>query len=152
MLTREEADREAKRRWGNYVSAEEGTGPGMQGIVTIEKRSVPMITELGRGRTWEEALQCADHAVWRETHPFNLTWRNRDGVLFLRAECDRCRLISEHKVRKTGAIGEDWLTRAQNAELAALKRLRSDSYWQKCPHKSAEVRPDREHLERLTRK
>jgi hypothetical protein len=151
-VTREEADQEAKKRWGHYVSAEEGSGPGMRGILTIEKRAAPMITELGRGHTWEEALRCAEHAVWRETHPFNLAWRDRGGLLLLRAECDRCRLISEHRVRMTGAIGENWLERAKRVEQAALKRMQSDAYWLKCPHRSAEVRPDREQLERLARR
>lgn len=148
-MTRDEADAEAKRRWGPQAYAYAGDGPGMQGIVTIERRSVPTVTELGRGRTWEEALTRAEEGVWREAHPFSIWWREYAGVMFLKAECLRCGILTEHRLRVIAPIATDWLARAQSAERALQKQIQDDPRWQKCSHKGGELRPNRKDLERV---
>jgi hypothetical protein len=117
------------------------------------RRHEAPLSELGRGSSWEEALADAERRQWRAAHPFNLSWREYCNTLFLRAECDRCRITTEHRLRvRQPFTADDWLTRAETAERALVARLQKDGRWAPCGHRGDEVWPVRAELERVAKR
>jgi len=102
---------------------------------------------LGNGRNWEEALANAENRIWRIAHPFNLYSRNFVETLFLRAQCDRCNIVSEHRVKlRFQPTRSDWEHRAEQAETALLRKLKTDCRWLRCGHLSGEIRLEQQDL------
>jgi len=152
----EEADREAKRRWGPRASAGPVNPIGDLHPLFLAHEEGPGCTGLGQGTTWEAAFADAERREWKLAHPFNLRWRVYDGRLFLVAECSACRVVTEHRVAPQAPFTKpDWLQRAESAETSLVRRVQADDRWRGCPHRGGRVRPDREEVvraARLTRK
>lgn len=141
-MTEEEANAAIKKRYGPraYASTDQSAGC----FFHIERE--PVISMLGTGRTWEEALEDVERRTWIQLHPFRINWVGNSVAIFLRAECDRCKLASEMRVKIDHPLWEGWQARAETAERIAHGKIATNPKWRRCTHKGSEIRPDRDAL------